>query len=186
MATKCNMDCENCIYDDCINDEDVSELERLINFKAEIGFKKLPNHSGFSKKVRKQYYYLINKVKWNMQTNEYSKKRRLERKEQGLCVRCGTKLPDEYSYLNCEKCREKIRKVSSKYNKLHQNYYYRNREKQLEYANNYIKNLRAERKNNGMCVMCGEKLPDGYKFLNCEICKEKIRTANRKYKERKK
>lgn len=74
-------------------------------------------------------------------SSEKQQKLRAWRKETGLCIACGDKLPDGCIFATCETCR----------------------------ASN--KARRQSRKENGLCAACGNKLPDGYTAVTCEDCK---------------
>jgi predicted amidophosphoribosyltransferase len=81
-----------------------------------------------------------------------------ERKEQGLCPRCGKKKRKTEKYSYCDDCRE-----------FHRNYNNANSAeiqggRQAAYA---------ERIENGLCPKCGKKLGKNYKNKICRKCLDK-------------
>lgn len=47
-------------------------------------------------------------------------------------------------------------------------------------ARDGMRRLRAERRAYGLCIMCGNKLEDGTRFLRCAYCREQLRAYERK------
>lgn len=107
MANKCNLRCLECKYDDCVNDEEMSELELYLSEKARTKAKKLTGYN-FSMKTIQRAWYLRNKDNILKKQAEYKAKRRKERAELRLCYLCGEKLNDNDNHINCEKCRRII------------------------------------------------------------------------------
>lgn len=106
-------------------------------------------------------------------TKEYEKRKqqRIERKEKGLCTRCGIPLTDT-RYLQCERCRKAFRLL----------YYPVCKRTTGFLRTNY------ERGECGDCWLCGKKLPEGYFKKKCPECIEKSRQGyfrNHKAKENK-
>jgi len=82
------------------------------------------------------------------------------RKELGLCPRCGAKKKktDKFSY--CSDCRE----------------FFRNYNREVsETVNELRKERYEERKQNNQCPRCGKKLGKKYTKTICETCLEKQR-----------
>lgn len=90
--------------------------------------------------------------------NKERRKAYLERKEEGLCPRCGRKKRKSEKFIYCDACREYHRnahqKVASRQNK----------KKRTEYE---------ERKNNRQCPRCGKILGKKYKNTTCRECLDK-------------
>lgn len=86
-----------------------------------------------------------------------SKKTYEERKQQGLCVFCGS----PYRKINNLKCDNCIQKAKQKYNK----------QKHREYDLKYKNKLYNERKESNLCVVCGkvEPLDDATKCFDCSM-----------------
>lgn len=96
-------------------------------------------------------------------TKEYTKRKaqRLERRERGLCTRCGVPLDisKDKGRFTCGRCRESYRYI-----------YYPVSSRALSYKRNIW-----ERGQYGDCWLCGKKLPEGYEKKNCPECIEKSR-----------
>ena len=84
-----------------------------------------------------------------------------ERKDQGLCVRCGKRWA-EAGKTKCRPCRESYQK------------YYRDNNMR-EYIYQYKKTVRAERKANNQCIECGAPLMPEEIGVNscCSKCRAK-------------
>lgn len=80
---------------------------------------------------------------------------RIYRSMRGRCVGCGLNKPTEGSRY-CDECRRK------------------NRER--------MRDVREERKQNGLCIRCGKSWRGEY--AACDECREKGRAALRKFKEK--
>ena len=93
--------------------------------------------------------------------NKERRKLYLERKEQGLCPRCGKKKKKTEKYSYCDECRGFYRDYSS--------------EKTIEL--NEIKRTRYEqRKENRQCPRCGKKHGIRYTKVMCKNCLEKSKS----------
>lgn len=57
-------------------------------------------------------------------------------------------------------------------------------EAQKAYMREYIKDRFAMRKENGLCVGCGERLVEGCKILRCDDCARYAREQSRKHREK--
>ena len=93
------------------------------------------------------------------------RKRYDERKEEGLCTRCGKRWA-EAGRRKCRLCRERDQK------------HYRENNTR-EYLYNYKKRQKAERKENNLCVNCGQPLDLSEIGINtfCARCREQRREA---------
>ena len=83
--------------------------------------------------------------KYNSYMSDYQKQKYAERKEQGICTRCGKRKISDKRYVTCEICRQKI--ADSRRIK----------------ANKETGNDRVAK---GLCYWCGEPQKQGYKV--CE------------------
>lgn len=88
-------------------------------------------------------------------------------KEHGICVQCGQR--DAFSgYVRCPECIEKTNIASAKCRD--------DKEKRIKYnarGTERRKQLREERKNKHLCVVCGKSLPEGYKYSECIWCRKR-------------
>lgn len=105
---------------------------------------------------------------------KYIKDHYAKMKTLGLC-KCGKKLAIGFS--SCPECLEKKRVQKEKSRA-------KNREKYNAQMKAYHKNLYVRRKEQGLCPVCGKKLPEGYKYINCVEClaKKKKRETKPKIK----
>lgn len=132
------------------------------------------------------------------------------RKEKGVCIRCGNKLPDGYAFVTCEDCKKYRNSYQHLLKKEQlcvwcgkQDAYTLNKHalcadcsekkaanQRKRMAQNAgiaeIKRLRSKevynfRKERGLCVRCGKKLPEGEHHAACPACRAKCR----RYDERK-
>lgn len=97
-------------------------------------------------------YYQKHKEKIKEQAKERSKKIYEERKENGICVKCGKRKAIK-GLTFCIECRAKSKRVKDKR------------------WNNDIN--RSERPSYGMCYVCGKKITSNEKL--CDICLERCR-----------
>lgn len=87
-------------------------------------------------------------------------------KKHHRCIECSEKDKRTLSGSSlCEKCAAKSREY-------HHNYY-------LAKGKAKNKVLKLKRIEEHLCVKCGAKLPDGYTFRCCEICREKSKLYQR-------
>lgn len=121
------------------------------------------------------------------------------RKHNHLCATCGKNLPDEYTYITCDECREYNRLLYSMRKKNNvcakcgkEDAYTMNgrarcaecAEKQREGSQRYRetsygsqknkerwKQIYKRRKEDGNCISCGRKLPRYEKHARCAICR---------------
>ena len=98
-------------------------------------------------------YRAKNREKCNNQSNEYHKKYYRDRKEKGLCVRCG-KHPSRDGKTLCNKCTIKRKEYEQEAQKKRGNIV-----------------PRYERVDNGLCYFCGDPIPEG---RICKNCSEKV------------
>lgn len=100
------------------------------------------------------------------QQAEYHRKRNLERKTAGLCIKCGLRPPCAESENWCDQCIVVRRKLAN-------DWYSRNSEKGCESSKRFRESLRTK----GLCLDCGkvEPLPDRWRCRKC-LDKSKIRT----------
>ena len=96
--------------------------------------------------------------RYNKHGAERRKKLRLERKEKGLCPKCGKPIKDG-EFITCARCRTK--------------HNVNRRAKSIRRPGEHFK----ERIESGVCMYCGGKLVPGYKL--CEKCLEKRRRINK-------
>lgn len=114
---KCNRDCFNCPYDDCMQTTDT---------EAEIYSIELRNYKDATNDAlnNNRIDYLTRRERKISQGKEYYRKHREERKryqlnyhknkvermgESKFCSRCYFLLPNSYQFSLCEECREKKR-----------------------------------------------------------------------------
>lgn len=106
-----------------------------------------------------------------MHNNEQEKKNREYLKRVNRCTRCGKR--DSYTIGGrsiCFECTEELKVINAKY-----------RDKNRENINEYQRRVKNERKEQGLCVRCGEVLPKNSMFLSCVTCRERERKYKRKY-----
>lgn len=101
-------------------------------------------------------YIKKNREQWNEYQKKMHKKAVNERREKGLCVRCGRKREDQ-RFKNCERCRKTMREQS------------RDKREKLNITS------REYRRENGLCFFCGEPVVDGLKV--CERCRQRNKAA---------
>lgn len=99
------------------------------------------------------------RIRYNKRGSERKKELILERKENGLCPRCGKAIKNE-TYIYCKQCREK-KNIAR-------------RDKSGRRPGEHFKERIAE----GVCMYCGGKIVPGYKL--CEKCLEKRRYINKR------
>jgi len=85
-----------------------------------------------------------------------------QRKEQGLCPRCGIKLKKKAQFTFCDDCRAFFRNYNNEYS---------------ENIKKAKKNRYDQRKQLNQCPRCGKSLRKKYKKILCPTCLEK----NHKY-----
>lgn len=88
-------------------------------------------------------------------------------KDQGLCVGC-RKRQAAAGFVLCLECREMAKRYRDNHKKNGDN----------EAQNKYLRKLRAARKANGLCVICGEPLKEW--SVTCDPCRLKRREQERK------
>jgi len=106
--------------------------------------------------MAKSAYQKMREANNAIHRNTYQK-----RKDEGLCTRCGVRWA-EAGRCKCRPCREKAQA------------YYRDNHMR-EYINEYKRDLREERRENGRCVNCGAKLSADELGVNscCAKCRKK-------------
>lgn len=90
----------------------------------------------------------------------------------GICVQCGKEKPF-LGYVRCPKCIEKSEEASRKC--------WSDPEKRIRYnkrGSERKKELILERKENGLCPMCGRPIKSGT-YIYCKQCREKKNAARR-------
>lgn len=95
-----------------------------------------------------------NKIRYNKRGAERHKELRTERKERGLCPRCGKPIKDA-EYITCARCRKK-----------------RNAARRAKNSRRPGEHFR-ERMEAGVCMYCGKEVVPGYKL--CKGCLERAR-----------
>lgn len=100
-----------------------------------------------------------NKIKYNRRGAERRRELILERKEKGLCPRCGKPMENE-THIYCARCREKHNAARRAKNNRRPGEHFR------------------ERIERGVCMYCGDNLAPGAKL--CERCLEKRRDIIKK------
>lgn len=88
-------------------------------------------------------------------------------KEHGICVQCGQR-DAFHGYVRCPECIEKSNIASAKC--------WNDKEKRIKYIEHNRKRgkqLREERKNEHLCMICGKALPEGYEYSTCIWCRRK-------------
>lgn len=98
------------------------------------------------------------RIRYNKHGAERHKELRLERKEKGLCPKCGKPIKDG-THITCSQCRTK--------------HNVDRRAKSIRRPGEHFK----ERIEAGVCMYCGGDLAPGYKL--CEKCLEKRRRINK-------
>ena len=93
------------------------------------------------------------------------KKIYLERKEKGLCPRCGNKRKKSSKFIICDDCREFYRNYSNS---------------RSEEINETRRSVYETRKDNHQCPRCGKKLGKRYQNLICPVCLEKQYAYNKR------
>jgi len=88
-----------------------------------------------------------------------------QRKEQGLCPRCGAKIKKKGKFIFCDDCRAFFRNYNYEYS---------------ENINELRKNRYEERKQLHQCPRCGKKLGKKYKKIMCQTCLDKNHKYNQK------
>lgn len=99
------------------------------------------------------------RIKYNKRGAERHKELRLDRKEKGLCPKCGKPINDG-EYITCAQCRKK-----------------RNADRRAKSTRRPGEHFK-ERIESGVCMYCGGDLAPGYKL--CEKCLEKRRHINKR------
>ena len=89
---------------------------------------------------------------------ERRKKKYHENLDSGKCPKCGKTKRKNYKYLYCIECRSVADNCYNKYKKK---------------INKKRRDVYAERKENGQCPRCGERLPKKYTKVRCPACVEK-------------
>ena len=87
----------------------------------------------------------------------------LERKESGLCPRCGKKKAKTEKFIYCKDCRAFFRSYN---------------EKNSEDINSMRKARYDQRKESRQCPRCGKALGKRYKNIICETCLSKQKDYN--------
>ena len=103
------------------------------------------------------------RIRYNKHGNERKKKLILERKEKGMCPKCGKPVRNE-KYIYCARCREKKNAARRAKNSRRPGEHFRDR-------------IEA-----GVCMYCGSDPVPGYKL--CEKCLEKRRCINNKFSQK--
>ena len=86
-----------------------------------------------------------------------------ERKKQGYCPRCGTKVGKRGKFIYCDDCRKFFRKYSRK---------------NSEYLNETRKERYDQRKDSNQCPRCGKALGKKYGKTICPACLDKQYSYN--------
>ena len=94
------------------------------------------------------------RIRYNKRGAERHKELRMERKEKGLCPRCGKPIKGG-TYITCARCREKKNAARRAKNSRRPGEHFR------------------ERIEAGVCMFCGGEVVPGYKL--CKSCLERVR-----------
>ena len=94
------------------------------------------------------------RIRYNKRGAERHKELRLERKEKGLCTKCGKPIKGG-TYITCARCREKKNTARRAKNSRRPGEHFR------------------ERIEAGVCMFCGEEVEPGYKL--CKSCLKRVR-----------
>ena len=97
-----------------------------------------------------------------------SSEQRKDRREKGLCTRCGGEREDD-RFLMCEDCR-RISRESKK--KDYMMYGSRKTKERVEIDKRRRKELIEYRKENNLCIYCGEE-NDENGYMSCSKCRSK-------------
>lgn len=102
---------------------------------------------------------------------ECDKERYAWYKEHGICVRCGQEKADK-GHTRCLQCRfiDIDNQIS---------YKERHKETYAEYQKQYQRNLRAYRKEHGLCQQCGKPTNNGHVFCTEHLATRRVRQQNR-------
>ena len=103
------------------------------------------------------------RIRYNKHGNERKKELIRERKENGLCPRCGRPIKSG-TYIYCKQCREKKNAA-------------RRTQNSRRPGDHFKERIAA-----GVCMYCGEEVVPGYKL--CETCLNRTRDNFRKANER--
>lgn len=93
-------------------------------------------------------------------------------KSHGICVDCGANDAAK-GHTRCLECMSKELEKTLKWQK-------NNTEKYREYQKLYQRNLRAYRKENGLCQQCGKPTQNGYVFCTEHLAARRIKKENRR------
>lgn len=99
---------------------------------------------------------------------EYMREQRAWYREHERCADCGKK--DAYTMAGRYRCYE------CAWRKHERDTGHRDRVEENERA----RDLRAERREKGLCTKCGAKLPDGYEYVMCGSCRARDRARQEK------
>ena len=145
---KCNMDCFNCIYDDCINDyvaprRELTEKEKKyrsqyqLNRYYELKKKglctkcgKRPPLPGVTRCLECRNKHRRSNIEFRNKTKTIEKNREY-RREHGLCFYCGEKVMEGKTI--CEKCYLRERELAKKMNEHPNTVEYRKSEKRRRF-----------------------------------------------------
>lgn len=106
-----------------------------------------------------------------MSAAERSAKRKKIMITEHRCTCCGSNLPSEYTFRECESCRKRHNEQKKTRNI--------DKEKQSDAKKRYREKLISEKR----CTRCRVKLPENYAFRDCENCRNlKNNQAKKKYK----
>lgn len=97
-----------------------------------------------------------------------------ERRARGICTMCGLVKP-EPGLKNCRECLDRAKQYCSKWRSNNAEYV----RKRVMKSNARNKELRAERKEKKICVICGKNKPHPRR-VTCDVCLEKRRLTDMK------